>query len=45
MLQIPWLFLDGLPLLGMVFMLEVTLHNSLQEAMLMCGCTVMVVGK
>ena len=45
MLQIPWLFLDGLPLLGMVFMLVVSLLNSLHEAMLTCGCTVMVVSK
>ena len=45
MLQIPWLFLDGLPLLGMVFMLVVSLLNSLQEAMLQCSCMVMVVSE
>ena len=45
MLQIPWLFLDGLPLLVMVFMLVVSLLNSLQEAMLTCSCTVVVVSK
>ena len=43
MLQIPWLFLDSLPLLGMVFMSVVNLLNSLQEAMLTFGCMVMVV--
>ena len=43
MLQIPWLFLDGLPLFGMVFMLLVSLLNSLQEAILICGCMGMVV--
>ena len=43
MLQIPWLFLDSLPLLGMVFMLVVNLFNLLQEAMLTFGCVVMVV--
>ena len=42
-LWIPWLFLDGLPLLGMVFMSVVSLFNSLQEGMLQCSYTVMVV--
>ena len=43
MLQIPWLFLDGLPLHGMVFMSVFKLLNSLQEAMLTFGCMMMVV--
>ena len=42
MLQIYWLFLEGLPLLGMVFMSVVSLFNSLQEAMLFYVCTVLV---
>ena len=45
MLQIPWVFLEGLPLLGMVLMLVVSLLNSLQEAMLVCDFTVLIVSK
>ena len=45
MLQIPWLLLDSLPLLGMVFMSVVSLFNSLQEAMLQCSYMVMVVSE
>ena len=45
MLQIPWLFLEGLPLLGMVLMAVVSLLNSLQEAMLFHICMVLVVSK
>ena len=44
MLQIPWLFLEGLSLLGMVFMSVVSLLNSLWEAMF-CICTVLVVSE
>ena len=45
MLWIPWLSLDSLPLLDMVFMLVVSLFNSLQEAMLWCSYMVLVVSK
>ena len=41
-MQIPWLFLEGLPLPGMVFMLVVNLLISLQEAMVFCICMVLV---